>query len=250
MFWGVNFTTDAGGLTRSKGIEVNGREIEVADVQRNYQEEMSRVHTMMGEAGVPDELQASIRQRVIDMAVRTELLRQRTEKLRFQASDAEVLEAIREVPAFQVQGRFSPDAYHAALQSIGIAPERFEAEQRQYLLARQVDRGLYASAFVLPSELARSVALRDEVRTIGWVPIPASGFESAVQLDDDALRKYYETNQSRYMTEEQATVVFVQLELDAFAAQANVSEAGAPGLLRGKPGALHACRAAGTRDTS
>ncbi len=121
VFWGVNFTTDAGGLTRAKGIEVNGREIEVADVQRNYQEEMSRVHTMMGEAGVPDELQKSIRQRVIDMAVRTELLRQRTEKLRFQASDAEVLEAIREVPAFQVEGRFSTDAYLAALQSIGIS---------------------------------------------------------------------------------------------------------------------------------
>jgi peptidyl-prolyl cis-trans isomerase D len=224
VFWGVNFTTDAGGLTRAKGIEVNGREIPTAEVQRNYQEEMSRLHTMMGEAGVPGDLQNSVRQRVLDMAVRTELLRQRTDKLRYQASDAEVLQAIHEIPAFQVQGKFSKDAYLAALQSIGMAPDRFESEQRQYLLARQVDRGLYQSTFVLPAELARAVALRDEVRTIGWVAIPASAFESAVQLDDAAIRKFYDANQSRYMSEEQATVSFVELTLDAFAAKADVSE--------------------------
>jgi len=224
VFWGVSFTSESGSLTRARGIEVNGREIPTAEVQRNYQEEMSRLHQMMGEAGIPDDLQKSVQKRVVDMAVRTELLRQRTDKLRFQASDAEVLQAIHEIPAFQVQGKFSPDAYRAALQSINMAPEVFEAEQRQFLLARQVDRGLYQSAFVLPSEVTRSVALRDEVRTIGWVAIPAAGFESAVQLDEAAIRKFHEANQSRYMSQEQATVQFVQLSLDDFAARADVSE--------------------------
>ncbi len=224
VFWGVNFTTDAGGLTRAKGVEVNGREIPTAEVQRNYQDEMTRLHTMMGEAGVPDELQKSVQQRVVDMAVRTELLRQRTDKLRFQATDAEVLQAIQEIPAFQVEGKFSKDAYLAALQSINMGPDQFEAEQRQYLLARQVDRGLYQSAFVLPAELERSVALRDEVRTVGWVTIPAAAFESGVHVDDATLQKSYAANQSRYMTQEQATVVFVRLDLDAFAEKADVSE--------------------------
>lgn len=225
VFWGVNFSSDAGGLTKARGIEVNGREIPVAEVQGDYQNEMSRVQSMMGEAGVPDELRKTIQQRVLDQAVRAELLRQRTEKLGFQATDAEVLEAIRQVPAFQVDGRFSADAYHAALRSIGLTPDRFEAEQRQYALARQLDRGLYASAFVLPAELARSVALRDEVRTIGWVTVPASRFDAEVKLDDEAVAKYYEANQARYMTEERATVEYIELDIDDFAAQADVSEA-------------------------
>ena len=33
-----------------------------------------------------------------------------------------VLESIRQIPAFQVGGRFSADAYHAALRSIGMSP--------------------------------------------------------------------------------------------------------------------------------
>jgi peptidyl-prolyl cis-trans isomerase D len=225
VFWGINFSTDFGGFTRAKGIEVNGREIPVADVRQRYQEQLSRMQAAMGEAGVPDEMRTGMQQQVLEQSVRTELIRQRTRKLGFEATDAEVLEAIRQVPAFQVDGRFSSDAYHAALRSINLSPERFEAEQREYVLARQLDRGIYSSAFVMPTELERQVSLRNQQRTIGWAVLPAREFESAVALDDAAIAKHYEANASRYMTEEQATVEYVELDIDAFAAKADVSEA-------------------------
>jgi peptidyl-prolyl cis-trans isomerase D len=225
VFWGINFSTDFGGLSRAQGIEVNGREVPVADVRQNYQDQLSRMQAAFGDAGVPDEMQSAMQKQVLEQAVRTELIRQRTRKLGFEATDAEVLEAIREVPAFQVDGKFSPDAYHAALRSINMSPERFEAEQREYVLARQLDRGLYSSAFVLPGELERRVALLEETRSVGWVAVPAREFEPDVALDDAAIAAYYEANQSRYMSEEHATVDFVELDIDAFAAKADVSEA-------------------------
>ena len=224
VFWGINFSTDFGGFTRAQGVEVNGREVPVEEIRQDYQEQLSRMEAAFGEAGVPDEMRTSMQKQVLDQAVRAELIRQRTRKLGFEATDAEVLEAIRQVPAFQVDGRFSPDAYHAALRSINLSPERFEAEQRQYVLARQLDRGLYSSAFALPAELERRVALLEETRTIGWVAVPAREFEPAVSLDDAAVAAYYEANQSRYMTEERAAVDYVELDIDAYAARADVSE--------------------------
>jgi peptidyl-prolyl cis-trans isomerase D len=224
VFWGVNFSTDISGFSRAKGIEVNGREISVEEVRRNYQEQLSRMQAAMGDAGVPDEMRNAMQQRVLDDAVRQELIRQRTAKLDYEASDAEVLETIREVPAFQVDGKFSPDAYHAALSSIGLSPERFEAEQRQYALAKQLDRGIYNSAFVLPAELERQVALRDEKRSIGWVVLPAKSFEAGVTDDEAAVAEYYEANKSRYMTEESAVVDYIELDIDEFAAKAEVTE--------------------------
>ena len=225
VFWGINFSTDFGGFSRAQGIAVNGREVPVEDVRQNYQQQLSRMQAAFGEAGVPDEMLSAMQKQVLEQAVRTELIRQRTRKLGFEATDAEVLEAIRQVPAFQVDGKFSPDAYHAALRSINMSPERFESEQREYVLARQLDRGLYSSAFVLPAELERRVALLGETRTIGWVAVPAREFEAAVALDDAAIAAYYEANRSRYMSEEQATVDFVELDIDAYAAKADVSEA-------------------------
>jgi peptidyl-prolyl cis-trans isomerase D len=225
VFWGINFSTDFGGFSRAQGIAVNGREVPAEDVRQNYQQQLSRMQAAFGEAGVPDEMLSAMQKQVLEQAVRTELIRQRTQKLGFEASDAEVLEAIRQVPAFQVDGKFSPDAYHAALRSINMSPERFESEQREYVLARQLDRGLYSSAFVLPAELERRVALLGETRTIGWIAVPAREFEAAVTLDDAAIAAYYESNRSRYMSEEQATVDFVELDIDAYAAKADVSEA-------------------------
>ncbi len=224
VFWGVNFSTDIGGFSKAKGIEVNGREIAIEEVQRNYQEQLSRIEAAMGESGVPDEMRKSIQQRVVDQAVQMELVRQRTRKLDFEATDAEVLETIQSIPAFQVEGRFSKDAYQAALRNINLTPERFEAEQREFVLARQLDRGIEGSAFVLPVELQRQVALRNEMRTLGWVTVPAQEFQSAAVVDDAAIRKYYEANSSRYMTEEHATVDFVELDIDAFAAKATVTD--------------------------
>ncbi len=225
VFWGVNFSSNISSFTKAKGIEVNGREIAVEDVRRDYQEQFSRMQAALGDSGVPEQMRESIRQRVLEQAVRTELLRQRTRELGFEATDAEVLETIRQVPAFQVDGKFSPDAYHAALRSINLSPERFEAEQREFVLARQVDRGIYNSAFVLPGELERDYALRQETRTIGWVTVPASSFEASAVVDDAAVQKFYEANQSRYMTEEQATVDYAELDIDTFAAQATVTDA-------------------------
>jgi peptidyl-prolyl cis-trans isomerase D len=225
VFWGINFSTDFGGFSRAQGIAVNGREVPAEDVRQNYQQQLSRMQAAFGEAGVPDEMLSAMQKQVLEQAVRTELIRQRTQKLGFEATDAEVLEAIRQVPAFQVDGKFSSDAYHAALRSINMSPERFESEQREYVLARQLDRGLYSSAFVLPAELERRVALLGETRTIGWIAVPAREFEAAVALDDAAIAAYYESNRSRYMSEEQATVDFVELDIDAYAAKADVSEA-------------------------
>jgi len=224
VFWGVNFSTDVGGFSKAKGIEVNGREVAVEEVRRDYQEQMSRFEAAMGESGVPEEMRKSIQQRVLDQAVQMELVRQRTRKLDFEATDAEVFETIQSIPAFQVEGRFSKDAYQAALRNNNLTPDRFEAEQREFVLARQLDRGIEGSAFVLPSELQRQVALRNETRTLGWVTVPAQEFESAAVIDAAAIQKYYEANSSRYMTEEQATVDYVELDIDAFAAEVSVTE--------------------------
>jgi len=222
VFWGVDVSV--GGFTKARGIEVNGREVSVDDVLQTYNDQMSRYQAAFGAAGVPEEMQTAMQQQVLEQAIRAELIRQRTQKLDFEATNAEVLESIREVPAFQVGGEFSPDAYRAALSSLNMSPTQFEAEQREFVLARQLDQGLYSSAFVLPAELERQVALRNQTRTLGFAIVPATEFAAAVTQGDAAIQAHYEANKSQYMTDEQAIVDFIELDIDAFAADAEIDE--------------------------
>jgi len=223
VFWGVDVSV--GTFTKARGVEVNGREIAVEEVLNSYQQELSRYQAAFGEAGVPDDMRKELQRAALDRAVQSELLRQRTRKLGFAASDAQVLEAIRQIPAFQVAGEFSADAYHAALRSANLSPEQFEAEQREFVIARQLDRGVSASAFVLPGEFERAVTLRNETREIGWAVVPGTAFTDAVTLDEAAIAAYYEAHQDRYLTEERADVAWVELNIDELAAGVTIDEA-------------------------
>lgn len=222
VFWGVD--ASVGSFTRAQGIEVNGQELDATGVRERYQNELSRYQAALGEAGVPEEMRAELQSRVLDQAVRAELIRQRTRKLRFAATDALVLESIRQFPAFQVDGKFSADAYHAALRSAAIAPEQFEAEQREMVVSRQLERGIFTSAFVLPGEFDREVALRKESREVAFVLVPAAGFLDAVEIDEQELQAYYERHEQLYMTEEQATVEYIVLDIEQLASQVTLSE--------------------------
>jgi peptidyl-prolyl cis-trans isomerase D len=223
IFWGVDVSV--GTFTKARGIEVNGREVDVQEVLRTYQEALSRYQAALGEAGVPEDLRKELQQNVLERAVQTELLRQRTKKLRFATSDAQVIAAIQQIPAFQVAGQFSADAYHAALRSANLTPAQFEAEQREFIVARQLDRGVSASAFVLPAEFERAVTLRQETREIGWAVVPGTAFTGSVNPDDAAIAAYYEAHQDRYLTEERADVAWVEIGIDELAAGVQVDEA-------------------------
>jgi peptidyl-prolyl cis-trans isomerase D len=222
IFWGVE--AKIGTFTKAQGIEVNGTELNVQDVRRGYQEDLSRYQAAFGAAGVPDEIRTKLQASALDKAVLSELVRQRTQKLRFVASDREVLGIIEQIPAFQVDGKFSADAYHAALRSAAMRPDQFERDQREFAVARQLDRGISSSTFVLPAEMDRRVSLMNEARDIAWVTIPAAEFLPLVALDDAALKAWYEGHKSLYMTEEQATVEYVELNLDTMAAAATITE--------------------------
>ena len=222
IFWGVD--ASVGSFAKAQGIEVNGTEINVEDVRSQYQDELSRYQAAFGAAGVADEFRKQLQTRALEQAVQSELIRQRTRKLRFVATDQQVLDAIQQIPAFQVDGKFSSDAYHAALRSQAMQPGQFEADQREYAIARQLDRGISSSTFVLPGEIDRQVALLNEMREIAWVLIPAAEFQGAVALDEAAIKAYYDSHQSLYMTEEQATVEYLELDIESLASGVAIGE--------------------------
>jgi len=222
VFWGVDVSV--GTFTRARGIAVNGREIPVAKVLESYQNELSRYQVAFGAAGVPEDMKAALQKNALERAVQAELMRQRAQKLRYEVADLQVWESIWQIPAFQVAGKFSRDAYFAALASANLEPESFFAEQKQFLLSSQLDRAVTSSTFLLPAELERQVALKLQSREIAWVVVPAAAQLPRVTLDEAAIVAWYEANQARYMTEERADVSWVELNLDAFAAGAEVSE--------------------------
>jgi peptidyl-prolyl cis-trans isomerase D len=188
--WGINFDFTA----RTVAAKVNGEDIAVGPVLRAYQDQLTRFQQSFRQ-DVPEPIQAEIRRSVIEQFVQRRLLEQRIEDAGYRVSEEALTRYIQSVPAFQVGGQFSRDAYQAALAGAGYSVQRFEEEQRRLLEIQQLQEGIVASSFVTDEELARRVALERERRQVEWLSFPVERYAAAVEVSDEEIAERYAATQ-------------------------------------------------------
>ncbi len=223
IFWGAEFVS-VGGFSSTSGVEVNGQDLNVNQIRERYQEQLAQYQAATHADDVPKAIRDSVRKAVLDQAVRVALIQQRTRALRFQASDQAVLDSIHQIPAFQVDGKFSKDAYYATLRANNLEPANFEAQQRQDLAAQQLERGITATAFVLPGEFERREAILGEKREGGWFVVPASHFTASENPDEAAIAAWYDAHKAQFQTEARANLQYVDLDLADLAKSLTVTD--------------------------
>jgi peptidyl-prolyl cis-trans isomerase D len=223
VVWGVHGIADFS-TQSSKGLKVNGVDVPVERIRRAYQEQMSQLRRFIPDGELPAALVESTRKSLLDRFVGSALLDGQAEAQKYIVTDQQVIDAIHQIPAFQVGGQFNRDAYEAALRQEGYTWQRFEAEERQSLRSRQLEGGLAISAFLTPQEYARTVALEKETRETSWVLVPAAKYAALVHPDDKALNDYYEAHKERFMTADTVALDYVELKLEAVASVVDVSD--------------------------
>jgi peptidyl-prolyl cis-trans isomerase D len=217
--WGIDLSF----TPRAVAAKVNGEEIPVEPVRRAYQDQVARFQEGL-RGDVPDEIAAEIRRGVIEQFVRRELLQQRTQQQGYRVSDAELMGYIQGFEVFQVGGRFSMDAYRAALSGAGYTPTSFEAEQRRLLEIQQLQEAIARSSFLTRNELERRVALERELREVEWVKLPLDRILPDIEVTDAQVEDRYQATPARWLQPESVDLAYIELHLDSFAERVEVSE--------------------------
>ena len=218
--WGaygiVNLNVD----NANYAAEAGGQKISIQQARNGWLQMQQR----FGGADLPDQLRAHFQDQVLEGLIRDALMTDRTHDLGYRTTDAEVQDAIRKEPAFQVEGEFSPPAAKAVLAQNGISVEAYENDVRTSLQRQQLETGIRASDFVTPAELARAQSLEDEQREVRYVQLPVDKFPGA-PIDDAAVQAYYKAHQAAYMTPESVNLQYAELRLDQLATQVPVTDA-------------------------
>jgi len=217
--WGIDLSF----TPRSVAAKVNGEEVPLEPVRRAYQEQVAQFQQAF-RGDLPEEIAQEVRRGVIEQFVRRELLRQRTDKLGFRVGDEELMGYIRSFEVFQVGGRFSMDAYRAALAGAGYTPATFEAEQRRALEIQQLQNAIVLSSFLTRNELEQRVALERELREVEWLKLPVERFLPDIEVTDDEIAARYQESTARWMLPESVDIAYIDLTIDRFAEQVEVSE--------------------------
>ncbi|HEY6824256.1 MAG TPA: peptidylprolyl isomerase, partial [Steroidobacteraceae bacterium] len=205
--------------------EANGSKISLEDARNVWLRQQSMWQQRLGGAELPQPLRARLQDQVLESLIRRALITERSHDLGYRVSNQALLEAVQAEPAFQIDGKYDPQAAKAALAQAGVSLDTYTQQLRTDLQQLQLEGGIRASDFVTPSELTRLTDLEDQQREVRYLVLPADRFRASAAIDDAAVQAYYKEHLAQYMRPESVDLQYGELRLEALAAQQEVSDA-------------------------
>ena len=132
---------------------VNDQEITANQFNQGFQHYRRRLQAQLGTAFDPEQFdQAIVRRQFLDRMIDEELLAQVSLDAGLAVSNEALAEAIRSLPAFQVDGEFNADVYQASLSAQGLTPRQFEADIRASMVLSQFPSAIAGSAATMQAK--------------------------------------------------------------------------------------------------
>ena len=174
---------------------------------------------------VPPEQERALRGQILDEMIGQRLLLSFAEEGGFHASEEQLDQMIVSLPEFHdQQGRFDADLYRNRLASAGFTPTSFRSALQVDLKRQQLQQGLAASDFVLPSEQEGLAALQRQNRSFRFHILDSQALEEPAKASEEDIQAYYEAQREEFRRPEQVRLEYVIVDREAMAEQVEVSE--------------------------
>ena len=212
------------GSSASDAAVVDGHAITLQQASNAWlraQPQIARIYGTNLSASQRKKLQAE----VLDGLIRDTLISLRTQRLGYQVTQGELIAAIRQVPQFQVNGKYSAQAAEDVLAESGISLPQFEKEIASQLRRNQLIDGIRSSDFLTPVEIERAQTLQSQQRKVQYVLFPATRYASPAPIAPAAIEAYYKAHRAEYMLPESVDLRYGQLTLAQLESRQHVSPA-------------------------
>ena len=165
-----------------------------------------------------------LRQSVLNALIQEASATYYAEQLAFGVSDQLIDQVIVEIPQFQIGGRFDVIAFDRAIAPMGMTRLSFREELRRNLTEYQVKSSVESSVLVTPSEMKLLSALQNQTRSGLVSVIDSANFAKDILVSDDAIKSFYEANQSSFYSKESVALDYVVLSSEDFKDQVKIND--------------------------
>ena len=197
--------------------EVNGDKIRSIEVQQAVIRQKQRLAQLLGENFDPamfDDQQLS--SQALQGLVSNKLQQQWADRLGLAVSDRQLGAEVAAIPAFQIDGKFSPELYKQSLASAGFTPASFKEALRVDGVVAQLNFGLFNTEFSSPLERAAAAKIAGEARSVRYANIPASAVDADVTVGESEIEAYYTANANRFISEEKVVLDYIVLSSEDY----------------------------------
>lgn len=205
--------------------QVGDSEISVSEFQTEFSRYRAQLRQQQGDAY--DELQANrpeARREFLEGMIDRRLLVQHAQSMGMAISASTIAEVIRNVPAFQVDGRFDPEVYRQRIAASGQTPSAFERELATDLLIQELPAAVTSSVIVTDADVDRWLRVQMEARQISYATIPSQSFRDEISVTENQIENFYNENQGQFMRPERVRVEYIELDTRDMAQTVEVEE--------------------------
>ena len=217
IFFGVDqsyFSVASPTVARVDGQDITQNDW---DNMHRYESDRLRAENPNIDAKLLDSPEA--RYATLERMVRDRVMQTAAQKMHLLTSDAALARALQQIPAIaslrKPDGTLDAEQYRALLATQGMTPEGFEASMRRDLSLSQVLGNVMNTAFATPAVADIAMDAFLQRREIQVAQFLSKDFAAKVQVNDEALKAFYETHKDMFQQAEQAKVEYVVLDLQA-----------------------------------
>ncbi len=204
--------------------KVDGHPIAQDDFRDRYNNLRMQMQRAYGKAFDPQSFDTpETKRRVLDQMINEQLILSADEKLGVTVPPGQIRSEIESFPVFQVGGKFNLDQYRMWLDSQRKSPAEFEQTVRQNLQTRQLTDQLALGTVVTDAQVNDYLRLRDQTRDFHFVKIDRPTTDA--KISDDAIAAYYKAHPQQFMTPEEISLDYVELNEATMQAKADVDDA-------------------------
>lgn len=190
------------------GVAINSLEIDSLS-QRKAQEFFAELGDDADVTGIDD---AMFRESAINELIQRELLRQSAANSGMAVSTASIDRRILQTTDFQVDGVYNDERANILLSSMGLSPAGYRVTLSQEMLLNQILAAYSASGFVTNQELEHLAALVHQKRSFRYVGLSLDTQGADIEISDDDIKAYYDSNQNAFQREEQVRIAWLELD--------------------------------------
>lgn len=203
--------------------KVNGEEISRYDLDQAMNMQRRQLAQQLGQdfdASLLDD--RLLRDSALGSLIDRMLLLQGAKSADFAFSREALDQLILQTPEFQVDGAFSAARFDQVIQQMGYSRLQFRQLLEQEMLIGQLRAGISGTGFVTDQQVENFARLEMQTRDFETLTIPAQ--HETVEVSDEQIEEYYETNADRFRTPEQVIVEYVELKKESFFDQVEASD--------------------------
>lgn len=198
------------GSPQEVALKVNGEPITMNQVRDELARMTDEARAQMGEQFDKLAPLLNLRQRAMDRLVDRALLFQAAQRLGIAVSQEEIRRRVSSMEVFQRDGKFDLDIYQRVLSRNRLAPEDFEASQRDGLIMEKLSVLIAGAAQITPLELEYELQQRlAQVKGVYKLFNP-DDYLKKQEVSPAELESYYSQHKRQYLVPEQLVLTYIQ----------------------------------------